>query len=174
MVSYSVNAMHRLKRFYGEDGEEFKPERWETLRPGWEYLPFNGGPRICLGRTFFHLSVLQLQRTDELGFRAIRTHRGELRDYSLDAGVQGFGEPGPKSVDGKLDADVHEQEWNEGRLDARMISSFKASFILHEIYLTCFYMSFSHRGCPWFRQCLFFACCRFHWIHIPPSKLSYS
>jgi len=52
MVSYSVSAMHRLKRFYGEDAEEFRPERWETLRPGWEYLPFNGGPRICLGREF--------------------------------------------------------------------------------------------------------------------------
>ena len=42
--------MHRRKDFYGEDAEEFKPERWETLRPGWEYLPFNGGPRICIGR----------------------------------------------------------------------------------------------------------------------------
>lgn len=39
---YSVYAMHRRKDFYGEDAEEFKPERWETLRPGWEYLPFNG------------------------------------------------------------------------------------------------------------------------------------
>jgi len=52
MVSYSLYTMHRLKRFYGENAEEFKPERWETLRPGWEYLPFNGGPRICLGRKF--------------------------------------------------------------------------------------------------------------------------
>lgn len=42
--------MHRRKDFYGEDSDEFKPERWETLRPGWEYLPFNGGPRICIGR----------------------------------------------------------------------------------------------------------------------------
>ena len=42
--------MHRRKDYYGEDADEFKPERWEKLRPGWEYLPFNGGPRICLGR----------------------------------------------------------------------------------------------------------------------------
>lgn len=49
-VQYSVFTMHRRKEFYGEDAEEFKPERWETLRPGWEYLPFNGGPRICIGR----------------------------------------------------------------------------------------------------------------------------
>lgn len=44
--------MHRRKDFYGEDADEFKPERWETLRPGWEYLPFNGGPRICLGQQY--------------------------------------------------------------------------------------------------------------------------
>ena len=35
MVQYSVYAMHRRKDLYGEDAEEFKPERWETYRPGW-------------------------------------------------------------------------------------------------------------------------------------------
>jgi len=51
-VSYSVYGMHHRKDFYGEDAEEFRPERWEHLRPGWEYLPFNGGPRICLGQQY--------------------------------------------------------------------------------------------------------------------------
>lgn len=49
-LAWSVWTMHRRKDLFGEDAEEFKPERWETLRPGWEYLPFNGGPRICIGR----------------------------------------------------------------------------------------------------------------------------
>ena len=55
VVAWSVYAMHRRKDYYGEDADEFKPERWlgeKGLRPGWEYLPFNGGPRICLGREF--------------------------------------------------------------------------------------------------------------------------
>ena len=52
MMGWSVYAMQRRKDFYGEDAEDFKPERWDTLRPGWEYLPFNGGPRICLGQQF--------------------------------------------------------------------------------------------------------------------------
>ncbi|MCJ1477166.1 hypothetical protein MMC13_005837 [Lambiella insularis] len=52
VVGWSVYSMHRRKDYYGEDAEEFKPERWESLRPGWEYLPFNGGPRICLGQQF--------------------------------------------------------------------------------------------------------------------------
>jgi cytochrome P450 len=33
-VNYQVWAMHRRKDLYGEDAEEFKPERWEKLRPG--------------------------------------------------------------------------------------------------------------------------------------------
>ncbi|MCJ1398937.1 hypothetical protein MMC11_002138 [Xylographa trunciseda] len=51
-VAWSLYTMHRRKDYYGEDADEFKPERWETLRPGWEYLPFNGGPRICIGQQF--------------------------------------------------------------------------------------------------------------------------
>jgi len=51
-VAYSTWSMHRRKDYYGADADEFRPERWETLRPGWEYLPFNGGPRICLGQQF--------------------------------------------------------------------------------------------------------------------------
>ena len=35
IVQWSVFAMHRRKDLYGEDAEEFKPERWETIRPGW-------------------------------------------------------------------------------------------------------------------------------------------
>ncbi|EEP76785.1 hypothetical protein UREG_01634 [Uncinocarpus reesii 1704] len=50
LVSYSVFSMHRREDIYGPDAAEYKPERWEKLRPGWEFLPFNGGPRICLGQ----------------------------------------------------------------------------------------------------------------------------
>ncbi|KAL1591909.1 hypothetical protein SLS60_011501 [Paraconiothyrium brasiliense] len=52
IVGYSPYAMHRRTDFYGPDADEYKPERWESLRPGWEYLPFNGGPRICLGQQY--------------------------------------------------------------------------------------------------------------------------
>lgn len=48
IIVYNPYAMHRRKDFFGDDADEFKPERWELLRPGWEYLPFNGGPRICM------------------------------------------------------------------------------------------------------------------------------
>lgn len=34
-VQWSLYSMHRRKDLFGEDSEDFKPERWETLRPGW-------------------------------------------------------------------------------------------------------------------------------------------
>ncbi|KFY22430.1 hypothetical protein V493_06615 [Pseudogymnoascus sp. VKM F-4281 (FW-2241)] len=52
IVAYNLYAMHRRKDLYGEDADEYKPERWENLRVGWGYLPFNGGPRICVGQQF--------------------------------------------------------------------------------------------------------------------------
>lgn len=58
IVEWSLYDMHRRRDLYGEDAHLFKPERWldqkdrKGLRVGWEFLPFNGGPRICIGRTF--------------------------------------------------------------------------------------------------------------------------
>ncbi|KAI1120702.1 cytochrome P450 52E2 [Nemania abortiva] len=49
---YLVWVMHRRKDIFGEDAEEFRPERWEDLRVTYEYLPFNAGPRICIGQQF--------------------------------------------------------------------------------------------------------------------------
>jgi hypothetical protein len=45
--------MQRRADIFGEDVEEFRPERWENWTPRpWQYVPFNGGPRICLGQQF--------------------------------------------------------------------------------------------------------------------------
>jgi cytochrome P450 len=52
MVIYSVYSMHRREDLYGPNSNEFWPERWDSIRPGWGYLPFNGGPRICLGQQY--------------------------------------------------------------------------------------------------------------------------
>ncbi|KFY62364.1 hypothetical protein V496_04645 [Pseudogymnoascus sp. VKM F-4515 (FW-2607)] len=59
-VAYSVYTMHRRPDLYGMDAELFRPERWDEQMPlnqnetnsKWGYLPFNGGPRICLGMDF--------------------------------------------------------------------------------------------------------------------------
>jgi cytochrome P450 len=70
-VGYVVHVMHRRKDLWGDDAEEFKPDRWEGRKFGWEYLPFNGGPRICLGQQFAlteagYVIVRLMQRFDAL------------------------------------------------------------------------------------------------------------
>ena len=54
LVTWNLYAMHRRQDIFGPDAEEFRPERWDDpqLRPRWEYLPFNGGPRICVGQRY--------------------------------------------------------------------------------------------------------------------------
>jgi cytochrome P450 len=55
LVMYMISSTHRNKEYYGKDVDVFRPERWfepETRKLGWAFLPFNGGPRICLGQQF--------------------------------------------------------------------------------------------------------------------------
>ncbi|KAI9691124.1 MAG: hypothetical protein M1822_008744 [Bathelium mastoideum] len=42
-----MSCMHRDPAIWGADANFSRPERWETARPMWEYVPFFGGPRIC-------------------------------------------------------------------------------------------------------------------------------
>lgn len=52
ILRYLPWALHRRQDIYGADADEFHPERWETLRTTFEYIPFNAGPRICIGQQF--------------------------------------------------------------------------------------------------------------------------
>ncbi|CAE6440562.1 unnamed protein product [Rhizoctonia solani] len=77
-MPYSVFHMHRRKDLWGPDAQEFDPERWlddrlkKYVTPNpFIFLPFNAGPRICLGQQFayneasYFLSRL-LQRVESL------------------------------------------------------------------------------------------------------------
>lgn len=55
MCVYQVYSVHRSERFYGADCNQFRPARWlepSAAKLGWAFLPFNGGPRICLGQQY--------------------------------------------------------------------------------------------------------------------------
>ncbi|KAF8028239.1 hypothetical protein BT93_E0983 [Corymbia citriodora subsp. variegata] len=56
-VNYLAYSMGRMHNIWGEDAEDFKPERW--LKDGifqnespFKFVAFNAGPRICLGKDF--------------------------------------------------------------------------------------------------------------------------
>ncbi|TVY93097.1 Cytochrome P450 monooxygenase [Lachnellula willkommii] len=75
IVTYCVYDLHRRRDLYGADADQFCPERWESLRPGWAYLPFNGGPRVCIGQQF------ALMEVSYMVVRILQTFRGlESRD----------------------------------------------------------------------------------------------
>ncbi|KAK6936364.1 Cytochrome P450 [Dillenia turbinata] len=58
LVVFSMYAMGRLKSLWGDDAEDFRPERWlnengifQSQSP-FKFTAFQGGPRICLGKDF--------------------------------------------------------------------------------------------------------------------------
>ena len=55
-VAYNTYLMHRQNDLWGPDSWEFRPERWDGKKAGWEYIPFHGGPQTCLGRRLCFLS----------------------------------------------------------------------------------------------------------------------
>ncbi|KAL2834236.1 cytochrome P450 [Aspergillus cavernicola] len=70
-VVYSPFVTQRRKDIWGEDADDFNPDRWVDRRVGWEYFPFNGGPRVCLGQQFAlteagYVLVRLLQRFDAI------------------------------------------------------------------------------------------------------------
>jgi cytochrome P450 len=52
IVVYHPFTIHRRADLFGPNPHTYNPERWENLRVGWEFIPFNGGPRICLGQQY--------------------------------------------------------------------------------------------------------------------------
>lgn len=78
VVHWSIFALHRRKDIYGDDAEEFRPERWldgldgkKGLRVTWEYIPFSGGPRVCMGQQFALMEVSYLTVRMVRGFEKI-------------------------------------------------------------------------------------------------------
>ncbi|KAG5009309.1 hypothetical protein AAZX31_07G079300 [Glycine max] len=58
MVSYQPYAMGRMKFIWGNDAEDFRPERWldenGIFKPEspFKFTAFQAGPRICLGKEY--------------------------------------------------------------------------------------------------------------------------
>lgn len=67
-------TMQHREDIWGADVEEFRPERWEDRKFGWDFVPFGGGARQCIGRkykSFRGVYVVELtgQQNNSLGLR---------------------------------------------------------------------------------------------------------
>ncbi|KAL3479517.1 cytochrome P450 [Aspergillus californicus] len=50
-VGYNVYAMHRLPEYFGDEVDEFIPERWLHIKPKAAFMPFHAGSRTCIGQS---------------------------------------------------------------------------------------------------------------------------
>ncbi|CAM0883193.1 unnamed protein product [Alopecurus aequalis] len=63
LLTYCAYAMARLESIWGEDCEEFRPERWldeeGAFRPEnpFKYPIFHAGPRMCLGKEMAYIQM---------------------------------------------------------------------------------------------------------------------
>ncbi|MGB0373239.1 MAG: cytochrome P450 [Opitutales bacterium] len=62
LVVFSRDALHRNPRFW-KSPESFDPDRFlsgseENSRTSYAYVPFGGGPRICIGRHFAMMEIV--------------------------------------------------------------------------------------------------------------------
>jgi cytochrome P450 len=66
MVIVYVYGAHHARRAW-DSPEEFRPERFvkekEKLRTPFTYLPFGGGPRVCIGNHYAMLQILMILST---------------------------------------------------------------------------------------------------------------
>jgi len=121
-VVYSVFLMHRRKDLWGPDADEFDPDRFldervhKYLTPNpFIFLPFNAGPRICLGQQFAY---------NEVSYFLVRLFQG-FSSVSLAEDVQTLAPaewakaPGRKGIE-KAIARSHLTIYVEGGLWVRM------------------------------------------------------
>ncbi|KAH6670513.1 putative benzoate 4-monooxygenase [Halenospora varia] len=87
VLSVPSYTIHHSKEIWGENAEEFVPERWENLteRQKTGFIPFSHGPRSCVGRNVAEMELALIISTTfrryefELYQDELETREGFLR-----------------------------------------------------------------------------------------------
>lgn len=71
-------ALHCDKQVYGPDIESFKPDRWTSIIPTpWQYMPFEGGPRACVGQHKAWAEALYTLAKIAQNFQSLKSRDGK-------------------------------------------------------------------------------------------------
>uniref|UniRef100_A0A7N2MEF2 Cytochrome P450 n=1 Tax=Quercus lobata TaxID=97700 RepID=A0A7N2MEF2_QUELO len=85
MVAYQPYAMGRMRFIWGNDAEEFKPERWLDedglfrQESPFKFTAFQGGPRICLGKEFAYRQMKIFSADEDLLHSPVRLLRVQIK-----------------------------------------------------------------------------------------------
>ena len=87
-IAFVSYYLHRRKDIWGKDAREYRPERWEGLADmGWAYMPFHGGPRLCLGSKIHCIPSRVRRMANGSLHRGFCATGGFLRHHSRDPRV---------------------------------------------------------------------------------------
>ncbi|KAK4221061.1 cytochrome P450 [Podospora fimiseda] len=100
-VQMSAGNVHKSPGWWGEDADEFKPERWldpqniKTAKTAW--VPFGGGIHLCPGRNFAMAELAAIVAIFVLGFEVEPNAKGKkewkLPEYRLGSLVDAVSKP---------------------------------------------------------------------------------
>ncbi|KAJ6633705.1 Benzoate 4-monooxygenase bphA [Pseudolycoriella hygida] len=87
VLSIPSYTIHHSKKIWGEDADDFRPERWTTLteRQKKAFIPFSFGPRACVGRNVAEIEMALIASTIFRNFEfqleqdVLETREGFLR-----------------------------------------------------------------------------------------------
>ncbi|CAL9239285.1 unnamed protein product, partial [Arabidopsis halleri] len=84
-IVISMYALGRMKSVWGDDAEDFRPERWISYsgrlkhEPSYKFLAFNAGPRACLGKklTFLEMKTVAAEIIRNYDIKVVEGHKTE-------------------------------------------------------------------------------------------------
>ncbi|KAF3389689.1 Cytochrome P450 52E2 [Talaromyces pinophilus] len=86
----NLYALHTHPELWGEDANEFKPERWADSKlsgeSSWQYQPFFGGPRMCPGQQMALVQITYLLVRIVQEFKGLE-NTDPVNDYYAVGGV---------------------------------------------------------------------------------------
>lgn len=86
MFAIYIYGLHHSKKYWNEP-EKFKPERFEKEnmkgKPSFAYMPFGGGPRLCIGNNFamMEMQLVILELLKRYDFELVKDQKIEAMPY---------------------------------------------------------------------------------------------